>query len=63
MDRIFYGAAMKTGLNFQLYVPKDAIVGLGIEDRDELKITIEKTGKKIPKTTRFQKKEPENENT
>jgi len=51
-ERIFYKPAMKSGGHFQLIIPKDAVDGLGIDDRDELKITIEKTWKKIPKTKR-----------
>ena len=58
MERIFYKPAMRSGeKHFQVGIPKDAIDGLKIEDRDELKITIEKTGNKIAKTKRFVKKE------
>lgn len=56
MERIIYKPAMKSGTGFQIYIPDDAIKALEIEDRDELKLTVEKTGRKIPKTTRFVKK-------
>lgn len=56
-ERVFYKPAMKAGNSFQLFVPKDIALGLGIKDRDELEIKIRKTGRTIPKTTRFKKKE------
>ena len=56
-ERIFYKPAMKSGASFQIFMPKDIAVALGIEDRDELELRIRKTGKKIPKTTRFIKRE------
>ena len=57
MERIFYKPAMKSGTQFQVYLPLEVIKALEIQDRDELMINISKTGRKIPKTTRFQKKE------
>ena len=55
-ERIFYKPAMKSGASFQIFMPKDIAVALGIEDRDELELRVRKTGKKIAKTTRFMKK-------
>ena len=50
MERIFYKHAMKSGKKqFQIYLPQDAVEALKIIDRDELKVTIEKTGKSIEK--------------
>ena len=57
MERIFYKPVMKSGKSFQIYVPQDAIKALEILDRDELKITIEKTGNSIEKTEKFVRKE------
>ena len=53
MERIFYKPAMKSGKTFQVYLPLSDILALGIKDRDELKITIEKTGRSIEKSTKF----------
>lgn len=55
MERIFYKPAMKSGKNFQIYLPQSDVLALEIKDRDELKITVEKTGRSIEKTTRFLK--------
>lgn len=50
MERIFYKPVMKSGSDqFQIYIPKDAVDALGIEDRDELKVVISKTDRKIKK--------------
>jgi bifunctional DNA-binding transcriptional regulator/antitoxin component of YhaV-PrlF toxin-antitoxin module len=48
-ERIFYKPAMKSGeTQWQIYIPKAIAEGIGLENRDELKITVEKTGRKIP---------------
>lgn len=56
-ERVFYKPAMRAGNSFQLFMPKDIALGLGIKDRDELEIKVRKTGRTVPKTTRFKKKE------
>jgi hypothetical protein len=46
-SRMFYGTAYKAGNQIQLNVPKSAILALGINPRDELEVTIRKTGRVI----------------
>lgn len=62
MERIFYKPAMKSGDDqLQIYIPKSDANALELQDRDEIKVTIEKTGRSIPKAeNRFKKKEPIN---
>lgn len=50
-QRVYYRPAMKSGLQFQIYVPKDVAEALGIKDRDELEVMLRKTGRKIEKKT------------
>ena len=49
MERIFYKAAMKSGNGFQIRIPNNDADALKIEDRMEMKITIETTGRVIAK--------------
>ena len=52
-QRTFYKQAMKSGdKQLQVYLPKNIVEGLEIEDRDELEITLKKTGHKIKKRER-----------
>ena len=46
-QRTFYKHAMKTGVQLQLYIPKDIALALDIRARDELEITMKKTGRVI----------------
>lgn len=61
MERIFYKPLMKSGVNqFQIHIPIDDVKALGAKDRDEIKVTIEKTGRIIPKDEKRFKKKKEN---
>ena len=51
-ERKFYTHVMgKTG-SFQIYLPKKLIDALEIKDRDELEVTVKKTGITVEKTNR-----------
>ena len=57
MERIFYKPAMKSGNGFQIRIPNNDAEALKIEDRMEMKVTIEMTGRVIEKRKNaFQKK-------
>ena len=57
MERIFYKPAMKSGNGFQIRIPNNDVEALKIEDRMEMKVTIETTGRVILKRKNaFQKK-------
>lgn len=45
----FRNTAIRSGTQFQLYIPKKDAEAVGIKDRDELEITIRKTGRNMPK--------------
>ena len=44
----FLATAQKMGNNFRIGVPRNQVRNLGIQPRDELIVTIERTGKTVP---------------
>ena len=53
--RVFYKHAMKAGSVFHVLLPKNIVNALEIKDRDELEISIKKTGNKVEKKKNFSK--------